>query len=36
MIHDPTARLRSFEIAAKALHELRDERLSARAETAMA
>ena len=36
MIHDPTARLRSFEIAAKALHELRDERLSARADTAMA
>lgn len=36
MIHDPTARLRSFEIAAKALHELRDERLSARTETAMA
>lgn len=36
MIHDPTARLRSFEIAAKALHDLRDERLSARADTAMA
>jgi alkanesulfonate monooxygenase SsuD/methylene tetrahydromethanopterin reductase-like flavin-dependent oxidoreductase (luciferase family) len=36
MIHDPAARLRSFEIAAKALHELRDERLGARAETAMA
>ena len=36
MIHDPTARLRSFDIAAKALHELRDERLSARADTAMA
>lgn len=36
MIHDPTARLRSFEIAAKALHELHEERLSARADTAMA
>jgi len=36
MIHDPTARLRSFEIAAKALHELREESLHPRTETATA
>lgn len=36
MIHDPTARLRSFDIAAKALHELREESLHPRTETATA
>lgn len=36
MIHDPTARLRSFDIAAKALTELREQSLRPRAQTAMA
>lgn len=36
MIHDPPARLRSFDIAAKALTELREQSLRPRAQTAMA